>query len=308
MADRKCNQPQPLVSVILPVYNAGKFLSAALTSILFQTYQSFEVIAVDDGSTDNSYKLLHEFARNDPRIKVLRNKRNRGIGYTANRAIKVAKGEFIARMDADDIMLPDRLKRQVEYLLANPDTVLVGGQCLVIDESGQVTGQKTNPTSNKEIYKSMFNTMSVQNPTLMINTKLVSKKQLVLDNKFHPVDDLDLMFRLFSYGKLANLEDTVLKYRVYRGSATMKDPKRSFWLTLRVRLNAIAKYRYRPTLKAALVCTAQTIIVLLLPGSLVYALYGHLRGVRRVSISLPTIRPLAWATKWAAALLLFNHR
>lgn len=296
----------PQLSVILPVYNAGNYLSACLDSIVSQTYSNFEVIAIDDGSTDNSVELLREFAHTYPNIKIARNKENRGIGYTVNKALSKAKGQFIARMDADDAMLPERLEKQIKYLQQNPETVLVGGQCLVIDEDGNTTGTKQNPQAHSDIYKKMFTTMSVQNPTVMINTALVPKKALVHDNSLHPVDDLDLLFRLFNYGKFSNLPDAVLKYRVYRNSSTMKDPKRSFLLTLKVRWQAIVKYGYRPNLLSILTCFAQTLTVLLLPNTAVYTLYAHLRGVKRVTFSRPLRPLLAYSYKRLANLLVLQ--
>lgn len=297
---------QPLVSILLPVYNAERYLRASLESTLSQTYEKVEVICVDDGSTDDSYKILREFARIDKRVKVFRNSKNRGIGYTANKALRHARGQFIARMDADDIMFPERIEKQVAYLQANPDTVLVGGQCVVINEEGESVGEKRNPTTHEEIYKLMFTAMSVQNPTVMINKSLADKKSLQLDASLHPIDDLDMLFKLFRCGEFANLPDFVLQYRVYRGSSTMQNPKKSFLLTLKVRARALRRYGYKPTLKSCIVCAVQTGVVLALPNSLVYSLYAHIRGIKKISIALPSFRPFI-ITKRAFRLLLLGY-
>src|SRR3989338_8491510 len=113
-----------LISVIIPVYNGNGFLPAALESILDQTYRNFEVIAIDDGSTDNSYEILKDYAERDSRLRVFRNSKNLNIANTLNRGIKLARGQYIARMDADDIALPHRLAKQLHYLLLHPDTVI----------------------------------------------------------------------------------------------------------------------------------------------------------------------------------------
>lgn len=294
---------QPLVSVLLPVYNAEQYLRASLESILSQTYKNIEVICVDDGSADASFKILRIFAKQDKRVKVYRNRKNQGIGYTANKATSHAKGDFIARMDADDIMLFDRIEKQVHFLQNNPEMALVGGQCLVINEEGKITGEKKNPTAHKDIYKMLFSSMSVQNPTIMINKKLTTKEALTLDPTLHPIDDLDMLFKLLACGRFANLPDFVLQYRVYRGSSTMKDPKKSFLLTLKVRARAIQKYHYKPSLKALLVCLAQAGIVLILPNAAVYALYAHMRGIKRLSFSLPIPNPLIYTKKVALLFL-----
>lgn len=293
----------PLVSILLPVYNAERYLHAALESVLSQDYQNFEVICVDDGSTDSSLSILKRFAKLDKRVKVYSNKQNRGIGYTANKALQHAKGTFVARMDADDVMLPGRLTKQVAYLQANTDVILVGGQCLVINEDGETIGEKLNPTTHEGIYKLMFTAMSVQNPTIMINTALVSKKDLELDTQLHPVDDLDMMFKLFKFGKFANLPDYLLQYRVYRGSSTMKNPKRSFLLTFKIRARAIGRYNYKPSIKGLAVNLIQAVVVALLPNSMVYALYAHVRGIKHITISFPILRPLVYTRNIALAFL-----
>ncbi|OGY09674.1 MAG: hypothetical protein A2782_03060 [Candidatus Blackburnbacteria bacterium RIFCSPHIGHO2_01_FULL_43_15b] len=294
---------QPLVSILLPVYSAEGYLRACLDSILGQTYNNFEVICVNDGSIDKSLKILREYALSDRRIKVFVNDKNRGIGYTANKALSAARGEYIARMDADDIMLSERIEKQVRYLQTHPKIVLVGGQCLVINEEGKITGEKLNPKTHQDIYKMMFTSMSVQNPTIMIRRKLASQDSLKLDSQLHPVDDLDMLFKLFRNGQFANLPDFVLQYRVYRASSSMKNPKRSFLLTLKVRIRAVAKYGYKPTFKGVFVCLAQALAVLALPNSAVYALYAHMRGIKRFSLSLPIWAPIQYTKKVALLLL-----
>ena len=292
---------KPLVSILLPVYNAECYLRTSLDSTLAQTYENIEVICVDDGSSDSSLKILRKIARTDKRVKVFRNTKNQGIGYTANKALRQAKGEFIARMDADDVMLPDRIEKQVSFLQSNKEVVLVGGQCVVINEDGEEIGEKKNPQLHKDIYKLMFTTMSVQNPTVMINRKLVPESALKLDTKLHPVDDLDMLFKLFNYGKFANLPDNVLKYRVYKGSSTMKNPKRSFLLTLKIRARAITEYGYRPTLNSLFICLAQAAVVLTLPKSLLYTIYAHTRGIKKLTLALPGLKPVKFATLFSDA-------
>ncbi|MBI4028916.1 MAG: glycosyltransferase family 2 protein [Candidatus Blackburnbacteria bacterium] len=294
---------QPLVSILLPVYNAESYLRTCLDSTLGQSYKNIEVIAVNDGSTDKSLQILHEYARYDKRVHVFNNPRNKGIGYTANKAMAHSTGQYVARMDADDVMLSDRIEKQVRYLISHPSTVLVGGQCLVISEEGKITGEKRNPQNHSQIYKMMFTSMSVQNPTIMINKKLARPNSLKLDINLHPVDDLEMLFKLLKDGRFANLPEYVLQYRVYRASSSMKNPKRSFFLTLRVRTRAILKYGYRPTVKALLVCLAQAAVVLTLPNSMVYALYAHMRGIKRFSLSLPIWAPIQYTKKVALLLL-----
>lgn len=270
---------QPLVSIILPVYNAEPFLSQCLDSLINQTYPHIEIIAVNDGSTDNSLQILKSYSQKDSRIKVFSNNKNRGIGYTTNFAIKKTSSPYIARMDADDIAYKNRISRQINFLFKNPQTIAVGGQCRIINTKSELVGKKTFPTQNKDIYHMMYTAMSIQQPTAMFNTKLLPKNFSWYNNSLSPVDDLDLFFRLFQYGQLANLPSFVLKYRQYHTSASLKNPKQTFKLTQKVRHLAVKKYHYQPTLAQKSIAFTQFLVVSLLPSPFIYPAYSFLRGI-----------------------------
>src|SRR5687768_11090116 len=129
--------PVPTISVVMSVYNAGRFLRPAVDSILAQTFSDFEFIIIDDGSTDRSPDVLREYAARDGRIR-LTVRPNRGLTRTLNEAIKQARGEFVARMDCDDVALPDRFEKQLAYLRADPTIVCVGGYFELIDGKGRL--------------------------------------------------------------------------------------------------------------------------------------------------------------------------
>src|SRR4051794_24772902 len=114
--------PPPPISVLLAVYNGGRYLRAAVDSILTQTFTDFEFIIIDDGSTDGSLATLREFAQRDPRINLV-SRPNKGLTVTLNEGIALARGEFLARMDADDIALPQRFEKQIAYLRDHPECV-----------------------------------------------------------------------------------------------------------------------------------------------------------------------------------------
>lgn len=116
-----------MVTVFIPCYNAGRFISETIDSILVQTYQDFEILIIDDGSTDNSSEILNQYAEKDERIRILKNKRNRGIGYTRNRGVREARGKYLAIMDADDISVPSRLEKEVQYLEKHQSVEAVSG-------------------------------------------------------------------------------------------------------------------------------------------------------------------------------------
>ena len=152
----KSKKQTPLVSVIMPVYNADGYLVEAIESILNQTYQNFELIIVDDASTDNTEQMISQFKKqNSKKIKAIRLKKNlnKGGDACANLAFQKAKGQFIARMDADDIAHPKRLEKQLKFLLKNPDIFMVGSQAWVINKKGEIIGEKKVPLTSKEIYQ-----------------------------------------------------------------------------------------------------------------------------------------------------------
>lgn len=270
-------QNQPLVSVIMPVYNTGEYLVHALESILHQTYPNVEFIIVDDASTDTSWKILKAYAAKYPSIRIFRNKTNRGISETVKKAISKAKGTYLARMDADDIALPQRLEKQVAYLEKHPETVAVGGQCLLIDKNNTVTGKKTFPQNFEEIYRYSFQFVPVQQPTLMIAKDRLPKDFVYYVDGMNTAEEVELFFKLFQYGKVENLGDVVLKYRLHDKNTSFLNIRQTFLLTLISRLKATYKYGYKPCFSDAVITLLQTIAVLILPRRVSLSLYKLLR-------------------------------
>lgn len=282
---------QPLVSVLMTAFNAEKFVKQALESIINQTYPNLEIIVVDDGSTDRTYQIIKDLALTDTRIKAFRLKKNVGPSLASNFGLKKANGLLIARMDADDIAFPDRIERQVEFLLKNPQVVVVGGQCLLIDEENNLIGEKKFPTAHQPIYKSLFSINPIQHPTCMINRALLPKEGVWYHNHLVLAHDLELVFELAQYGQLANLPETVLYYRQYPNSLSLRNPKKTFRATFGVRIQAIKKYGYKPSFRAIMVNLLQLVIVNLLPTGLVYPLFTFWRGIRPLRVVSSLISP-----------------
>ena len=257
----------------MPVYNAGKYVSLAINSILSQSYRNIEFIIVDDGSTDNSYQIAKEYAKRDKRIKLFRNKKNSGISITAKRAMSHATGSFIARMDADDIAIPERLAKQVYYLKNHPKTVAIGGQCLLIDKNGTIIGQKNFPTDFESIYKYIFRFVPLQQPTLMINRNLLPEDFEFYRDGMNTAEEIELIFKLFMYGKVENLDDVLLMYRVHNGNTSFKDIKKTFFLTIISRIQAIFDYGYKPDFVGVMITIIQAIMVLTLSKKMIFYLY-----------------------------------
>lgn len=269
----------PIISVVIPVYNAARYLDESLTSTFAQTGVHFEVICVDDASTDDSWQLLQKWARKHKNMRVFRLKKNQGLSVALNLGISKAKGDYIARMDGDDIMLPHRLSAQLNRLSKDANLIGIGGQCIRIDENGNEQGIKSFPLTHSEIHSMIFRASPLQHPTLMVN-----KTKLPNDFAWYRADlkigeDYDLYYRLMKYGKLANLDQTVIKYREHKKNLTLSSAKRSFWFISKSRFLAVFKYGYVPDLYSFLMVIAQTVLVALLPERILYPLHMKTRSL-----------------------------
>jgi len=189
-----------------------------------------------------------------------------------------ARGQYIARMDADDIALPLRLEKQIEYLEKNKETVAIGGQCLLIDKNGNVTGKKTFPREFKDIYKYIFYFIPLQQPTLMINTNLLPDDFEYYKDGMNTAEEVELIFKLFQYGKVENVNDWLLMYRIHETNTSLINIKKTFLLTLLSRIKAIYAYNYRPDLGGIIVNFAQALLVMLLPRTVTFFIYKALRS------------------------------
>ncbi len=203
----------PLVSVILPVYNGERFLPSAIRSILAQTFRDFELVAVDDGSTDDSRELLEGFGRTDSRVRVL-SRPNTGIVGALNDGVAVAVGKYLARMDADDVSLPDRLARQVGFLEVHPQCVAVGSDVLYTDPEGLPLIRHRPAEAHDGIVAQLVegNGGALVHPTVVFQRVAVEKVG-GYRQEYKFIEDLDLFLRLSEIGELANMPDVLLHYR-----------------------------------------------------------------------------------------------
>lgn len=200
----------PYISVLLPVYNAGAFLDQAVQSILSQTEHDLELIAIDDGSTDGSGKILDEFARRDRRVRVI-HRENRGLIKTLNEGLDIARGEFIARMDADDISLPRRLELQAAFMRSNPDVGISG--CWSETIGLKKSWYTRFPTSHAGICAHMLFNTAISHPTAMFRTALFRAENLKYDDKYRHGEDYALWVHAAVKTKLANLPAVLFRYR-----------------------------------------------------------------------------------------------
>ncbi|MGD0751132.1 MAG: glycosyltransferase [Anaerolineales bacterium] len=210
----------PLVSVILPVYNSEKYLHEAVASILGQTLTDFELIAIDDGSTDESATILESFQKNDPRVIFERYSQNRGVVAALNTGLALARGKYIARMDADDVSLPERFEKQVAFLEKHPDIDILGTAMLLVNERGRKIGVLSAPLDEMAIrWVSTFSS-SFKQPTIMYRRSVIIEHDLRYRGSKDQSEDLDFSIRFLEHARGANIAEELYIYRVRSSSIT----------------------------------------------------------------------------------------
>jgi glycosyltransferase involved in cell wall biosynthesis len=240
---------KPLISILLPVHNSAETLKECVLSLLNQSYKNIEIIAINDKSSDKSYSILNALKKNDRRLKVYKNVKRYGLAVTLNRLTRKAKGSFIAFMDTDDISSPNRLKKQIKFLLNNPEVVAVGSQCTFIDERGKKIGRSDFPTESSLIYDNPLHGISMQFETVLINKTLLPKDVLRFHTGSNPFIYSDMFMKLMPYGKFANLED-FLHFHRNDPKIYLSDVKRNIISLIKLWIKSKALYDYTPPLRS----------------------------------------------------------
>jgi glycosyltransferase involved in cell wall biosynthesis len=200
----------------MAVYNGEKYLAEAIDSILCQTFTDFEYLIVDDASTDRSLEIINSYQ--DPRINVIRNPANVGLTRSLNIGLDLARGEYVARMDSDDISLPERLSKQVAYMDAQREVGVCGTWAKDIDSKGQVTGSREPPVG-KHLEYNYWRPSPIIHPSATIRRSLLDAQRY--DEQMRYAQDFDLWLRIRTTHKLANLPEYLLLYRVHQDQITL---------------------------------------------------------------------------------------
>lgn len=200
------------VSVILPVHNGEKFLEQCLESLANQTYQNLQIIAIDDFSKDNSFKILKKFQKHYKQLEVYRNKKQYGLAVCYNRAMRRAKGQFVAFMNQNDVNAVSRFKRQVSFLLKHPKAVAVGTQYTHIDENNKKLERSNLPEEHELIYDKAIHASSFHPETVMINREKLPKDLLYFKHNKYPFVFTEVFLKFFSYGLVANITNQSLYF------------------------------------------------------------------------------------------------
>ena len=216
----------PKLSVIMPVYNAGVFLFSAIDSILKQTFTDYEFIIIDDGSTDDSLSVIKQFSETDSRIHIL-SRENKGLLYSLNEGISLAKGEFIARMDADDISMPLRFEKQ----LALMDAVsldICGCHFVTIDEANKKIDSTLTPLSQDALIANLALTVPFAHGSVMIRNQFLLKHHLQYgQEKYTSAEDYALWAQMFYKGaRFGNVDEFLFQYREYSTSVSKLNTKK----------------------------------------------------------------------------------
>lgn len=283
---------KPLVSIVMPVFNAESFLIEAIESIIKQTYDNYEFIIVNDNSSDSSWRIIQEYQKIYPKkIKTINLKRtlNSGGDAPANLGIKLAKGKYIARMDADDISYPTRIEKQVNFLEKNKNIFIVGASANIINKSGSIIGTKNVPLTNSDIFRQYALVHPMIHPTVMFRNRTI-KTTFFYQNKYSANNDYYTFFKLINKGyQFANLPEKLIKYRIYGNNNSLKNIKKTFLNTLKIRLYIFNKFSYKYSFIDLIKIFAQTLIVFSLPETMLKTIYLYSRGILNKQIILNKI-------------------
>ena len=206
----------PYVTVLMSVYNGEKYLKEAIDSILNQTFEDFEFLMIDDGSTDQSLKILRSYK--DPRLRIVQNEKNIGLIKSLNKGLKLAQGKYIARMDADDISLPERLEKQVTFMDVSPKIGVCGTWLQAFGEIKRTVVK--SPLNHEDIIARMFCDNSIWHPTVIFRKDIIDRYHLFYDENAQGCEDYKLWVEMTKVTILANLPEVLLLYRIHDSQVT----------------------------------------------------------------------------------------
>lgn len=268
---------KPLVSVVMPAFNVEKYIREAIESIRNQTLKDFELIIINDASTDKTLSIVKSYVKKDPRIRLLKNSKNLQIATSLNKGIKYAGSNIIARMDPDDISYPDRLKIQYEYLKNHPKIAVVGADMIIISQDGKIVSKREYPTTSQELKKVMFRYSPFAHPVVMFR-KDIFERLGGYDIKMVPCEDINLWFQIGVKHEFASIPKTLLKYRMIFVSNSHKSLKSLELLGLRIKLKAIREYGYKPSLYDMFYNFLEYVTLFFMPAQLRIKAYNFLRS------------------------------
>lgn len=265
----------PLLSVIMPVYNAEQYVTQAVESVLNQTYKKFEFIIVDDASTDSTSKILKDFKKTDKRITLIRNKENLGVTKSLNKAIAKASGKYIVRMDADDWSDPQRFQLQKDLMEKNPNVVVSGSHIEVCDSKLETKYIRKYHHDDTNIRKHIFRYSPFAHPATIWKTNVLKKERY--NETLTTSQDYELYFRVGKIGKFMNLDKPLLKLRMHQGSVSTLKNDLQWKNTVLIRFNAVLMLGYPMSNFDKIYNFLQELCIALLPVKLRFILFNFIR-------------------------------
>ena len=265
----------PLVSVIMPAYNAQLYVAQAIESILNQSYRNYEFIIVDDASTDKTSKILTDFKKRDKRIILVRTKKNEGVTRSLNKALKITKGKYIIRMDADDWSYPDRFRLQVELMNKNPNVVVSGSHIEVCDQNLNPRYVRRYQLDDTNIRKHLFRYSPFAHPATIWRAIVLKKEKY---NVILTVcQDYELYFRVGAIGKFMNLDKILLKLRMHSQSVSTTKNDLQLKNTVLIRLHAVLLLGYNMSKLDKVYNLMQELAIGLIPVKIRFYIFNFLR-------------------------------
>lgn len=234
----------PTISVLMPAYNSALYLESSIESILQQSFADFEFIIIDDGSTDQTAEIVTTYAEKDSRIVFMRNAQNMASANSMNLGLGIARGKYIARMDADDISLPNRFARQVAFMDANPDIGISGTWAKIFGQSESLI---SHPTRDAEIKSLLFWDNPLAHPTVIMRHQLLKDHQLKYDPTHLVTEDYALWIQASDYTCFANLDEILLHYRLHHGQSGQVKRERQQSDTRKLQIHQLQKLGIDPT-------------------------------------------------------------
>lgn len=216
-----------MVSVIMPAYNAEKYIGKAIESILAQTYKDLELLIIEDASTDHTLEMIKTYQ--DNRIRVFENSANRGISFSTNIGLRESKGEYVALMDDDDIAVKERLEIQVNYLDEHGEIDILGGRSAIIDANGDLLDVEDHPRNNPKYIKSLllFHCLDFRNGTTMMRNSFIKKHNLSYRENCFGMQDYKFFIESSKVGNISSVDKVLLLYRMHGLNETQKEIQES---------------------------------------------------------------------------------
>lgn len=265
------------MTVIMPTFNVDKFIARAIESMLSQTFKDFELIIIDDASTDGTLEIARSYAKKDSRIKIVVNEKNLQVATTLNKGIKIAKSQIIARMDPDDISFPERLEKQFTFMKKHPNIAIVGTNILIINELGELISKREYPDKSNKLKKLMFKYSPFAHPTVMFRKKIFQEFG-GYSVSMVPCEDIDLWFKIGSKYEISNIQEYLLKYTLIKTSNSHNDLRYLELLGFKIKIDAIRRYGYRPSAYDVAYNLLEFLTLWLMPASFRIWMYDFLRS------------------------------